>query len=193
MHRRFTLLELVVTMAVIALSTGLAVATFRGESDAKALDGFMLNLEAYLARVRYRATEEGVTWEVYLDSAGRTFSACRHMTAAEHEELLYGDQTPPPVLKLRYPEKIAVTGVETDAGNTVETVDKKVSVVEQRREDEAAASADYVPEGKRILYFYADGFVSGSHRLEAECGEASRALEVSPITGRLVEAEKGTR
>lgn len=187
MQRRFTLLELVVAMAVIALSTGLAVATIRGESDVKAMENFSLNLDAYFSRVRYRATEDGVTWEVYFDAAERTFSACRRMTAAEHEALSYSDDAPPPVLKWRCPEKITLSGTDTAAENAVETVDKKVSIVEQRRDEEEAANADYVPPGERMFYFYADGFVGGTHRLDAECGSVSRAWEVSPLTGRLIE------
>lgn len=189
MRRNFTLLELVVAMAVIALSTGLAVATFRGESDSRSMDDFLLNLDAYFSRVRYRATEEGCTWEVYFDQADRTFHACRRMTAAEHEEQESGDGAPPPVLKWSYPEKITLSAVEIGGEDAVETVDKKVSIVEQRRADADAANADYVPPGDRTFYFYADGFVGGAFRLEAECGSVSRALEVSPLTGRLIEIE----
>ena len=190
MGSRFTLLELVVAIAVISLSTALAVSSFRGESDARAMEDFTLNMEAYFSRVRYRATEEGTTWEVYVDVSSRTFAACRRMTVAEHEELLYGDDAPPPVLKWRYPEKITLSGEDKSAENTVETVDKKVSIVEQRREEEDMANADYVPEGVRMFYFYADGFVGGSHRLNAECGQISRAWEVSPLTGRLIEIKE---
>ena len=86
MRRPFTLLELVVVIAVIALSTGLAVTTFRGETPARAMDNFSLNLDSYFARVRFRATEDGATWEVYRDTQEHTFTPCRKMSAAEHEE-----------------------------------------------------------------------------------------------------------
>ena len=188
MYRHFTLLELVVAMAVIALSTGLAVATFRGESDSRTMENFILNLEAYFSRVRYRATEEGTTWEVYFDAPNRTFSACRRMTAAEYEALDRDGDAPPPVLKWSCPEKITVSTTDVSAENAIETVDRKVSIVEQRREEEDASSADYVPPGERMFYFYADGFVGGKYRIEAECCAVSRALEVSPLTGRLIEA-----
>ena len=55
---RFTLIELVVVLTVIALSTALGVSTLRGESDSRTLENFSLNLDAYFARVRYRATED---------------------------------------------------------------------------------------------------------------------------------------
>ena len=187
MKRRFTLLELVVVIAIIALSTSFAVATLRGESDAGKLESFSVGLEEYFARVRYRATEEGATWEMYFNADGRSFAACRRMTAADHEAQQLDGEAPPPVLSWSFPEHVSVAGAEKDAENKVETVEKRVSVVEQRRQDEDDANADYVPEGVRMFYFYPDGFVGGSHRLEIKCGDLSRTLEVSALTGRLIE------
>ena len=189
MKRRFTLLELVVVIAIIALSTALAVATLRGESDVQKLKNFSMNLEEYFSRVRYRATEEGETWEVYFDAGSRTFTACCRMTAAEYEKRSLDGDSPPPVLKFTCPENITVSAVEKNADNKVETVEKRVSIVEQRRQDEAEASADYLPEGEKLLYFYSDGFVGGSHQLEIKCGKVSRAFEVSTLTGRLTEVK----
>ena len=189
MKRRFTLLELVVVIAIIALSSALAVSALRGETDQKALENFSLNLDAYFARVRYRATEEGETWEVYYNADTRTFAACRRMTAAEHEEQALDGDAPPPVLKFTCPEKIELTGTEKDAENKVETIEKRVSVVEQRKQDEEDANAEYVPEGVRMFFFYPDGFVGGSHRLEMKCGDLAKTLEVSALTGRLVEVK----
>ena len=189
MKRRFTLLELVVVIAIIALSSALAVSALRGESDQKALENFSLNLDAYFSRVRYRATEEGETWEVYYNADTRTFAACRRMTAAEHEAQTLDGEAPPPVLKFTCPEKIVFTGTEKEVENKVETVEKRVSVVEQRKQDEEDANAEYVPEGERMFYFYPDGFVGGSHQIEMKCGEVSKTLEVSALTGRLVEVK----
>lgn len=189
MKRRFTLLELVVVIAIIALSTSLAVSAMRGESDKQKLENFSLNLDAYFSRVRYRATEEGDTWEVYFNADKRTFSACRRMSAAEHEALTLDGEAPPPLLKFTCPENIEVTGTEKDADSKVETVEKRVSIVEQRKLDEEDANAEYIPEGVRIFYFYSDGFVGGRHLLEIKCGEISRTLEVSALTGRLIEVK----
>ena len=190
MLRRFTLLELVVVITVIALSTALAVTTLRSESDARAMENFSQNLEAYFARVRFRATEEGCTWDVYLDADKRAFAACRRMTAAEHEELSLSDETPPPVLRWSYPEKITLTATENHGEPVVETAEKKVSIVEQRQQDEDMANAEYLPGGERMFRFYADGFVGGTHLVEVECGAVSRKYEVSPLTGRLIEVKE---
>ena len=187
MDRRFTLLELVVVITVIALSTALAVTTLRSESDARAMENFSQNLDAYFGRVRYRATEEGCTWDVFIDTDARTLAACRRMTAAEHEELSFSDEAPPPVLRWNYPEKITLSAVENRGEPVVETAEKKVSIVEQRRQDEDTANAEYLPAGERTFRFYADGFVGGTHLVEVECGELARKYEISPLTGRLIE------
>lgn len=187
MKRRFTLLELVVVIAIVALSSALAVAALRSESDAQKLEKASVALEEYFARVRYRATEEGATWEVYFNADARSFAACRRMTAAEHEELTLDGDAPPPVLSWKIPESVTMTGEERDVDNKVETVDKRVSIVEQRRQEEEDANSEYIPEGVRMFYFYPDGFVGGSHRLEIKCGELARTLEVSALTGRLIE------
>ena len=189
MKRRFTLLELVVVIAIIALSTAFAVATLRGESDAQKLENVSVGLEEYFARVRYRATEEGETWEVYFNADGRSFAACRRMSAAENETRQLDGEAPPPVLSWNFPESVTVTGEEKDADNKIETVEKRVSIVEQRRQDEDEANAGFVPEGVRMFYFYPDGFVGGTHRLEMKCGELTRTLEVSPLTGQLIEVK----
>lgn len=189
MKRRFTLLELVVVIAIIALSTTFAVATLRGEPDAHKLESAAVGLEEYFARVRYRATEEGATWEMYFNADARSFAACRRMTAAEHEARQLDGQAPPPVLSWKLPEKIEMTGEEKDADSKIETVEKRLSVVEQRRQEEDDANSEFVPEGVRMFYFYPDGFVGGSHRLEISCGESSRTLEVSALTGRLIEVK----
>ena len=189
MKRRFTLLELVVVIAIIALSTTFAVATLRGESDVQKLENVSVGLEEYFARVRYRATEEGETWEVYFNADTHSFAACRRMTAAEHEALTLDGEAPPPVLNCSFPESVTVTGEEKDAENKVETVEKRVSIVEQRRQDEEEANAEYIPEGVRMFYFYPDGFVGGGHRLEIKCGDLTRTLEVSSLTGRLIEVK----
>ena len=188
-RRRFTLMELVVVLAIITLSTTLAVATLRGESDARQLENASVGLEEYFARVRFRATEDGETWEMYYDADGRSFAACRRMTAAEHEARQLDGDAPPPVLSWKLPEKIEMIGEEKVSGSQVETVGKRVSVVEQRRQEEDDAKAEFVPVGERMFYFYPDGFVGGSHRLEIKCGERSRTLEVSALTGRLIEVK----
>lgn len=69
----FTLLELVAVMAIIALTTALAVSTFRGNSPARQLDEAELELETFFARVRYQAQEQGEDKLVCFDPELRRF------------------------------------------------------------------------------------------------------------------------
>ena len=55
----FTLLELVVVISILALASSLAVATFRGESPARQMENASLQFEAFCAKVRFNAMENG--------------------------------------------------------------------------------------------------------------------------------------
>jgi len=69
----FTLLELMVVMAIIAITTTLAVSTFRGESPARKVENASLSFHAFCARVRYAAMENGADRVIAFDSAARRF------------------------------------------------------------------------------------------------------------------------
>lgn len=71
----FTLLELMVVMAIIAITTTLAVSTFRGESPARKVENASLSFHAFCARVRYAAMENGADRVIAFDSAARRFVA----------------------------------------------------------------------------------------------------------------------
>lgn len=71
----FTLLELMVVMAIIAITTTLAVSTFRGESPARKVENASLSFHAFCARVRYAAMENGADRVVAFDSSARRFVA----------------------------------------------------------------------------------------------------------------------
>mgnify|MGYP000870757033 CR=1 FL=1 len=71
----FTLLELMVVMAIIAITTTLAVSTFRGESPTRKVENASLSFHAFCARVRYAAMENGSDRVVAFDPATRRFVA----------------------------------------------------------------------------------------------------------------------
>ena len=82
----FTLLELMVVMAIIAITTTLAVSTFRGESPARKVENASLSFHAFCARVRYAAMENGADRVVAFDSAARRFVAEDPNAAIDGEE-----------------------------------------------------------------------------------------------------------
>ncbi len=71
----FTLLELVVVIAIIAITTTLAVSVFRGESPVRKLENSALGFEAFCARVRYSAMENGSDRVVAFDPSAKRFVA----------------------------------------------------------------------------------------------------------------------
>jgi len=60
-------------MAIIAITTTLAVSTFRGESPARKVENASLSFHAFCARVRYVAMENGADRVIAFDSAARRF------------------------------------------------------------------------------------------------------------------------
>ena len=69
----FTLLELVVAIAIIALTTALAVSAFRGESPARQMESAGLQFAAFCAKVRFQALENGADRMVVFYPETRTF------------------------------------------------------------------------------------------------------------------------
>lgn len=58
-QKNFTLIEVIVVLVVIMLITGIAVSALRGESPSVALERNVLEVEAYIARVRFLCAESG--------------------------------------------------------------------------------------------------------------------------------------
>lgn len=87
----FTLLELMVVMAIIAITTTLAVSTFRGESPTRKVENASLSFHAFCARVRYAAMENGADRVVAFDPAARRF-------VAEDPDAADGEASPAPVV-----------------------------------------------------------------------------------------------
>ena len=71
----FTLIELVVTIAIIVLTVAIVSAVFREESPARALENAENDFRAYCGRVRYRACETGRDWVINYDPEKKQFTA----------------------------------------------------------------------------------------------------------------------
>jgi type II secretory pathway pseudopilin PulG len=76
----------VVVISIIAIATTLAVSTFRGESPTRKLENASLGFEAYCARVRYAAMENGTDRVVAFDPDARRFVAENPEAAADEED-----------------------------------------------------------------------------------------------------------
>ena len=187
----FTLVELVVTIAIILLTVALVTAVFRGESPAQQLNRAEMDFKAYCARVRYRACETGRDWVINYDPDTKAFSAVpgkhekfqmpgkdnksasRNAETEDEEEFSYDDPENPygstggyAKLEWRLPQNIEFT-------------------TENGEEDSLMTG-----EQLEIFRFFPDGGGSGSGHLEFRCGELARIFKINKLTGRLSVMDK---
>ena len=85
LKKSFTLIELVVVLVIMMVVTGIAVTAMRSETPSEILERNTLEIEAFLARVRYRCAESGRDYVVRFYPDKKIF--CAHVDFSE-EELL---------------------------------------------------------------------------------------------------------
>lgn len=188
----FTLIELVVTISIIVLTVSLAVAVFRKESPARALENMELDFGAYCSRVRYRACETGRDWVICYDPDTKAFSAApgKHEkfrmpgkddkdsssnaeAEEEDEEFSYDDPENP------YGRTGGYAKLQWHLPQSIEFT------TENKAEDSLMTG-----EQLEIFRFFPDGGGSGSGLLEFKCGELARIFKINKLTGRLSVMDK---
>ena len=108
-NNSFTLIEIVIVVAVILLATGIAVATYRGDSPARVLDSTSLDFEAFCAGVRYQAMEHGEERIVSLDPQNHRLVMLKPTEKGSEEE------TSPEIrAKMSLPEEMTLD-IENDS------------------------------------------------------------------------------
>ena len=185
-------------MAIVSVATGIAVAAFRGESPARILERASLDFRSFCSQVRFRAAEEGCEWGVYFDREARMFSA-RAVCPPPSESVEDASGAPPSTLRWRLPEKLEFgeEGIPEEASADGEGEGTKLARQLEKEEselfaDSEAENADPAEAelGMRVMLFYSDGSAGSGFRLTFHCGGLSRAFEVSPLSGRLIEADE---
>ena len=197
LRRSFTLIELVVAIAIIAVSATMAATYLRGESPARMLENCSREFEAFCSRVRYRACEEGEEWKVCFEPDTKTFVAFKareekiKLPDSEEEES-EADEVEE-AEQLHY-EKInsRVIGEEEEVKNAAPMMpvlkwkvpEKLEFSTENQAEDDLAVS-----ERLEIFRFYADGMGGGGNRLTFTVGELQQTFAISKLTGQLLSYE----
>jgi len=110
--RHFTLIEVIVVLVIIMTLTGIAVASLRGESPAAALDRNSLEIEAYLAGVRFLCAESGRDYVVRFYPDKKIFCAHIDYTDDELLEMEKDITESSAVRKFTFAENIEVFTVE---------------------------------------------------------------------------------
>lgn len=168
----FTLIELVVVLAVVMISLGIVVAAFRGESAARQLESAGLGFETFCARARFQAQEHGEDIIVCFSPVTKNFITKRalsedELAAEERKRLEHTDgeealPPPPAVLKWKLPDNTVINEENFSA-------------------EEAGEDGMY-----EIFRFFPDGGASGIRRFKLQCKALSATYDISPLTGLLI-------
>ena len=188
----FTLIELVVTISIIVLTVSLAVAVFRKESPARALENMELDFRAYCARVRYRACETGKDWVIDYDPDTKAFSA----VPGKHEKFQMpgkdNKNSSRNAAEEEEEEEFSYDDPENPYGSTggyakLEwRLPENVEFATENGEEDSLMTGEQL----EIFRFFPDGGGSGSGHLEFKCGELARIFKINKLTGRLSVMDK---
>ena len=160
-RNRFTLIEMIVVLTIMVVAVAVVVATFRGDNPSIVLDNAALDLEAYLAQVRYRAAETGRDYVVKYPFGGAELIASPDYSREELETIELENVTSVEELKFRLPENCTLI---TESGA------EKLLAQEQRLE---------------IFRFFPDGGGSSANRPVMKCENLCRSFDIAFLTGRL--------
>ena len=165
----FTLLELVVVISILALASSLAVATFRGESPVRQMENASLQFEAFCAKVRFNAMENGEDRIVLLNPDTRQFlvKIPEEFQPKENEETATEDT-----------DHSSIDG-ENRVFLPKWTLPEHFSL-ERADFDPSEFSEDGMLE---LFRFFPDGGASGHRSLELKFKNLRRSFEISPLTG----------
>ena len=160
-RNRFTLIEMIVVLTIMVVAVAVVVASFRGDTPSVVLDNAALDLEAYLAQVRYRAAEMGRDYVVKYPFGGKELIASPDYSREELATIELENVTTVEELKFRIPENCTMI---TESGA------EKLLAQEQRLE---------------IFRFFPDGGGSSANRPVMKCENLSRSFDIAFLTGRL--------
>lgn len=168
-RKTFTLIELIVVMVIISMTTAIAVTVFKGESPARLLERSSFEFESFCSRVRYQAMENASDRAVVYDQENRRFlmKIPSHNDSSEDE---YGDEN---IFAWNLPEEFDFTNASPGNSYGNDFTEDFYGMIE-------------------IFRFYPNGSAEGSRRLVLQYRNMRRTFEVSGLTGfiRMYEGEE---
>ena len=160
--RFFTLIELVVVLAIIAITTGLVASAFRGETPSQKLENTTLEFEAWCARIRYRSAETGRDFLVKYTANGKELMATPDYSEAEVEKINIDNETTIERHIWHVPESCTLT--------TVDGIERDLV-----QEDEV-----------EVIRFFPDGGAQALHPLVLKCDRLAKTWDFPFLNGRMI-------
>ena len=176
-RRKFTLVELVVAIAIVTLTLGIAVTSLRGESPAQKMERTVNETAAFFARVRFRSAEEGRDWVVKFNPEERLFYATAVADEEESVNIVPGDDSGKHVIDKK------------DADSDAPPLPRMDFKLDKSFTFETAENAEGQLNGEEeleIFRFFPDGGASGSHKLVLKLGGMQKVFHISKLTGRVL-------
>ena len=188
-RKGFTLIELVVVCAIIALAVGLGMTAMRGSGSAKferTVDGF----QEFCTGARIQAMELGRDRVIYFNRKERKFRAgdARKVMLPNEEEMVYLPDVPEEYRSEEDEEELGYTQPRTLA-SLFWTIPEDYRM---GQEDDESGWVDITEgnEEQEVFRFFADGGASGSLKFTLQFGKLSRTFSISPLTGRMLTEEE---
>ena len=175
--RVFTLVELVVAIAIVTLTLAIAVTALRGESPAQKMERSVHEISAFCARIRFRSAEEGRDWVLKFNPEERRFYATAVADDQEQEGFVPGDNSG------KFLNEKNASGDEVP---TLPRLDLKLDKSFTFETAEGVEGELGNGEELEVFRFFPDGGASGMRELTFRCHTLEKKYTISPLSGRLL-------
>ena len=175
--RVFTLVELVVAIAIVTLTLAIAVTALRGESPAQKMERSVHEISAFCARIRFRSAEEGRDWVLKFNPEERRFYATAVADDQEQEGFVPGDNSG------KFLNEKNASGDEVP---TLPRLDLKLDKSFTFETAEGVEGELGNGEELEVFRFFPDGGASGSHKLLLKLKGMQKVFHISKLTGRVL-------
>ncbi|MBQ9755782.1 MAG: prepilin-type N-terminal cleavage/methylation domain-containing protein [Lentisphaeria bacterium] len=175
--RVFTLVELVVAIAIVTLTLAIAVTALRGESPAQKMERSVHEISAFCARIRFRSAEEGRDWVLKFNPEERRFYATAVADDQEQEGFVPGDNSG------KFLNEKKASGDEVP---TLPRLDLKLDKSFTFETAEGVEGELGNGEELEVFRFFPDGGASGSHKLLLKLKGMQKVFHISKLTGRVL-------
>lgn len=182
-RKPFTLLELIVVIAVLSLVLAVVVSAFRGESPGRLMASAAVEFETFCARVRFQALENGEDRIVAFDPEKKLFFAAIPANLERDDEIM--------IQEGNKEDEEEAEKRKVIPESSAETAKLKWKFPDKFQLDEEEIDLSDVNDHGwiEIFRFFPDGGASGTRKFQMEYKNAARSFEISALTGKMVVKE----